>query len=150
MCGDGVLTEGETCEGCAQDCVVRTCTDGGTDATFRVDMLVPGDENPTSATFLVGYNNQRLSLPGTGIVGSVQQRILNRQSGGSYIGNDLDYALRVVVQRNAGITAGRAFTVNFDVCQGATPSPSDLGCNVEGCAGEFGLIKGCRCTVSNP
>jgi hypothetical protein len=149
-CGDGVLTEGETCEGCPQDCTVRTCTDSGSDSIFRIDFAPPANETATSVTFLVGYNNQRLSLPGSGITAAIQQKILNRQSGGSYTGNDLDYALRVVVQRNAGLAAGRAFTVTFDACQGATPSLADLGCNIEGCAGEFGLIQGCRCTVTNP
>jgi hypothetical protein len=146
-----VLTEGESCESCAQDCVVRSCTDSGTDATFGITLVVPGGSTATSVTFLVGYKGNVVSIPDSGIVTSVQQRILMRQSGASYVGNDLDFATRVVMTRNAGVAVDRAaFNLMFDACQGATASPSDLGCNVEGCSGEFGLIDGCRCTVSVP
>lgn len=149
-CGDGILTHAETCESCAPDCQVLSCTDGGTDATFRVDFDAPAGETATSVTFLVSYKSNLLSIPESGIVPMVQQRILMRPSGSSVLGNDLDYAVRAVVTRTAGLAESRVFNVLFDVCQGATPSASDLGCIIEGCSGEFGLIQGCLCTVALP
>jgi hypothetical protein len=67
--------------------------------------------------------------------------------------NDLNYAVRVVVNAQAGITIpnGRLFTVDFDTCQGtAAVAPADFACTIESCGSSFGPIEGCSCTVRTP
>ncbi len=150
-CGNGFLENGETCATCAPDCAIAACTDAGTDTTVRVNFTVPLGEMATSATVLVGYRSAAVSIPGSGLASSVSQRVQMRPSGASFNVNDLDYALRAVVNRNAGLSAGRLFTILFDNCQGVPPpNPADFGCTVEGCAGMFGTIQNCGCAVAAP
>ncbi len=150
-CGNGFLENGETCAMCAQDCVVAACTDAGTDTTVRVNFTVPLGEMATSATVLVGYRSAAVSIPGSGLASSVSQRVQMRPSGASFNVNDLDYALRAVVNRNAGLSAGRLFIILFDNCQGVPPpNLADFGCTLEGCAGMFGTIQNCGCEVTAP
>jgi hypothetical protein len=64
--------------------------------------------------------------------------------------NDLDYAVRAIVNRTTGVTDGTLFTTSFDTCAGARPAMlSDLSCVVEGCSGA-GTISGCGCNVTLP
>jgi len=107
---------------------------------------------PTTVTVLLGYQSDLLSIPGTGNALSVRQRITypppppNVQSP-----NDLDYALRLVVGRTAGLADGLLATVKFDQCQGAPAATAgDFGCAVEASAGSGGPITGCTCTVTGP
>jgi hypothetical protein len=112
-------------------------------------VVISAPSVPTSVTTLVGYKSNVVQLPGSGIVGSVQARIMMRQSGASYLGNDLDYALRTVVQKAAGLALGTLNSIIFDRCSGAPlPTAADFGCTVEGCADEFGLLGGCTCTIT--
>lgn len=149
ICGNGFLEPGETCAGCPPDCQVLPCTDSGLDATFQVNLDAP--ETVTSVTTLVGYKSNVVMIPGSGIVASVQGRIQMRQSGATYIGNDLDYALRTVVNKSSGLALGKLNTILFDRCTGApVPTAADFGCTIEGCSGEFGLIDGCTCQIVTP
>jgi hypothetical protein len=128
---------------------VLPCTDSGVDATMKVKLTAP--ETVTSVTVLVGYKSNFVSLPGSGIVASVQGRIQMRQSGAGSTGNDLDYALRIVINKASGLAQDPTAlnSIIFDRCTGApVPVPADFGCTVEGCSGEFGLIDGCVCTIT--
>jgi hypothetical protein len=151
FCGNGFLEPGETCSNCPTDCQVLPCTDSGTDAMFEIHLSLPFGEEATSVTTLVGYRSDVVSIPGTGLVGSVQQRITMRPPGTSTFGNDLDYALRVVQTNNGGLD-GKIYALTFDRCtQSPTPpAEADFGCTVEGCSGAFGLINGCTCAVLSP
>jgi len=65
--------------------------------------------------------------------------------------NDLDYAIRLVVGRTAGLANGLLATVRFDRCSGAPAvTAADFGCTMEACAGTGGDISGCICTVVAP
>lgn len=149
-CGNNVLEPGETCDSCPQDCQVLACTAGTQQATYDVNFEAPFGEQPTSVTVLIGQRSDVLSIPGSGIGVNVAQRIGNRQPGSTALGNDLDYAVRVVFSRNAGVDNGRLFTLRFDVCQGQTPSDDAVACSIEGCSGAFGLIDGCTCSAMLP
>ena len=77
----------------------------------------------------------------------------NRPPSTSQLVNDLNYALRVVINATAGaaIPNGRLYTVDFDGCQGAAATtPSDFGCTIESCGSSTGPISGCTCTVVLP
>jgi hypothetical protein len=119
--------------------------------TFRVDFAVPPGPVPSSVTVLVGYRGDLVSLPGSGAVSSVRTRVKNLPSNSFPAVNDLDYALRVVVSRGAGVSPGRLFTVDFDSCQSAVvPTEADFGCAIEGCGSSSGPVDGCSCSTSAP
>jgi hypothetical protein len=151
VCGNGFLEDGETCEGCAQDCMVLACTATTPLQQLRVDLGAPAGRTVTAATVLVGYKSNIVSLPGTGSASTVRQRVKNTPSNSIVQVNDLDYALRIVVGRGIGIPAGRLATIDFDSCQGAAAAtPADFGCTVEGCGDGSGPIPGCTCTITTP
>lgn len=119
-------------------------------ATYDVNFEAPFGDTPTSVTVLVANRSDVLMIPGSGIGAAVVQRIGSRPSGSSLIANDLDYGVRVVLNRTAGLSDGRIFTIRFDVCQEQTATDADVACTVEGCSGSFGLIEGCTCSVMLP
>jgi hypothetical protein len=152
MCGNGFLEPGETCGTCPADCVVSPCTPSATMPSFAVKFTGAPGVTATTVTVLLGYQSDLVSIPGTGNATSVRQRITyppplpNVQSP-----SDLDYALRLVVGRTAGLQNGLLATVKFDQCVGApAAAPTDFGCTVEACAGSGGPIADCACTVTTP
>ncbi|MCK6555801.1 hypothetical protein L6Q96_14690 [Candidatus Binatia bacterium] len=146
-CGNGFIEPGETCETCAQDCVVGACTPGTPQRSFRIDLGYPGGSpKPGSVTVLLGYRSTLVSLPNppTPRFTSFPSNTLRGVTG-------LGYAARVVASRGLGFDAARLFVVNFDSCSGsAAPSIADFGCTVEGCGSATGSIDGCTCTVRVP
>ena len=120
--------------------------------SFAVDFAFPVGSKPTSATILLGYRSDLVSVPGTGIVSTVRQRVVAPSPPPFlFTPNDRDYALRVVISRTGGLDSALLFTVRFDRCTGAAaPTAADFGCFVEGCAGSNGSVNGCTCAVSNP
>lgn len=102
-----------------------------------------------TAARTAGYRSNRVSLPGSGSAAGA--RIKNRPSGTSQLVNDLNYAVRVLIQGLGGATVpnGRLFTIDFDSCQGAmSVTPADFGCQIESCGSSFGPVDGCTCTVT--
>lgn len=151
-CGNGLLEPGETCESCADDCIVSPCTPTVSMPSFAVHFSGVVGTVPTTVTVLLGYQSDLVSIPGMSNEMTVRQRITYPppvpfpQSP-----NDLNYGLRMVVGRTAGIPNGLLATVKFDACQGAsTAVPGDFACTVEGCAGAGGPINGCDCSVTLP
>ncbi len=133
--------------------MVQACVAKTPPVTFRVNLSYPdGGVVPSSSTVVVGYRSDLVSLPGSGQgQASVNARIKNLPSNSSRTTNDLDYALRVVVSRGAGVPAGRLFTIDFDTCQGTSaPAFTQFGCTVEGCGGSTGTVPGCACEVATP
>lgn len=151
-CGNGFLEPGETCANCAADCVVSACTPSASMASFAVHFTGVTGTIPTTVTALIGYQSDLVSLPGSSNDLSVRQRITYPAPPPfPQAPNDLNYALRLVVGRTAGIASGLFATLKFDQCQGgAVPAPTDFACTVEACAGAGGAIEGCTCTVVLP
>ena len=150
VCGNGILEAGETCTSCPADCTVLACTATPPIQTFRINFQAPEGSAPSAVSALVGYRSDRVSLPGSG--GSPSSRVKNRPTGTSQLVNDLNYAVRVLIQGQSGVTIpdGRLFTIDFDSCQGAmSVTPADFGCQVESCGSSFGPIAGCSCVVVN-
>jgi hypothetical protein len=120
--------------------------------TFQVQFHGALGTIPTTATTLLGYRSNRVSIPGTGNATSVRQRLTYPAplpNTASF--NDLDYAIRVIVGRTAGLTNGLLYSVKFDTCQGAPAvTAANFGCTMEACAGAGGPIAGCTCTVTGP
>ena len=144
-CGDGILEPGETCTSCPADCQVLACTPGVPLQEFAVQLQVPAGSNASAVSVLIGYRSNLVGLPSP-----AGPRVKNRPSGTSQLVNNLGYALRVLINAQAGSTIpdGPLFTVDFDSCQGSEPAtPADFGCTVESCGSSFGPIDGCTCSV---
>ncbi len=150
-CGNRVIEPGETCGGCAADCVVGPCSSpGAPTSAFRVDLVPPTGFQPTTATVLLGYNSTKMSIPGTGTATSVRQRVVAAAPiPQAFTPNDLEYAVQVLISRNTPL--GQLFTATFDHCGGvAAPTLADLACTVLSCAEGGGSVAGCTCVVSTP
>jgi hypothetical protein len=150
VCGNGFLEPGETCQGCAADCAVGSCTATATMLTFQVLFEGAVGTSPTTTTTLLGYRSNRVSLPGSASAVSVRQRVTFPPPIPNTVAiNDFDYAVRVVVGRTAGLVSDSLlYSVKFDTCQGAPAvTAADFGCTVEACAGTGGPIEGCTCSV---
>jgi hypothetical protein len=157
---------------CPANCMIEPCNPADTMRLIEITFSAPSDA--TSATFFVNYPDGTVSIPGSGIGGAISRRILpgrcettemefcgvagdcpgnarcNRPAL-TVIPNDLDHALRIVLQGTTPVPQGPAFAILFDDCTGATPpTADDFRCTVQGCADEFGLIEGCTCGVSVP
>jgi hypothetical protein len=146
VCDNGFLEAGETCESCAADCTIKACTATTPLQTFKIDFQAPIGSLPSVVSALVGYRSDHVSLPNTG-TGS---RVKMRPTGTSQLVNDLNYALRVLINAQAGgsVPSGKLFTVDFDYCQGQPAvTPADFGCQVESCGSSAGPIEGCRVVV---
>ena len=151
-CGNGLLEAGESCGSCPADCVVDQCTATATKLTVRVNFSGAAGTSPITATSLLAYRSGIVSIPGTGNALTVRQRVtFPAPIPNSIAINDLDYALRVVIGRTAGLGNGLLYSVAVDVCDGApAASAADFACSMEACAGAGGPIAGCTCTVSEP
>lgn len=105
-----------------------------------------------TATTLFAYRSDRVSIPGSAGAPSVRQRVTFPAPLPNAISiNDLDYAVRVVIGRTAGVANGLLYSVKLDTCAGApAPTAEDFACTMEACAGAGGPIEGCTCTVGEP
>lgn len=150
VCGNGLLEPGETCTSCATDCVVQSCTATTPTVAFAFDLNPPLGQNPTSATVLVGYRSNLLSIPGLASASTVLARVVAPAPlPNPFIRNDANYAISVVYGRPTPIET--LFTITFDRCTGAAaPSLSDVSCAVLGCSSGGGPINGCTCSARVP
>lgn len=150
-CGDRVLQPGQTCAECPADCVVGPCTaPGAPTQAFVIELENEFGFDPTTATVVLAYNSTKLSIPGTGAVPSVRQRVVAPAPlPQAFTPNDMDYAVRVLISRNTPLAT--LFTATFDRCGGApAPTLADVACTVEGCAQQGGAVPGCSCFARLP
>lgn len=152
VCGNSLLEPGESCESCADDCTVESCTATATMLTFQVIFNGPPGTFPITTTTLLAYRSDHVSIPGSANVLSVRQRVTLPAPLPNVLSiNDLDYAARVVVGRSAGLSNGLLYSVKVDACQGAPAiTAADFACTMEACAGSGGPIADCTCTVVAP
>ena len=149
QCGNGLLEGGETCVACAADCAVETCTPTTPTRAVALALTAPPGQAVNGATLLLTYRSRLVSLPGSGADSSVRSRVTDTPANAIVAVNDRDYALRIVLARSTGIPAEKIAVVEFDSCQGAAiPTAADFACVVEGCAGTFGNVEDCGCTVT--
>ena len=150
-CGDRVLQPGQTCAECPADCVVGPCNaPGAPTQAFVVELENEFGFDPTTATVILAYNSTKLSIPGTGAVPSVRQRVVAPAPlPQAFTPNDQDYQVRVLISRNTPLAT--LFTATFDRCGGApAPTLADVACTVEGCAQQGGAVPGCSCFARLP
>jgi len=153
-CGNGTIDEGETCDDgnanendfCPNTCFINECTP--TDERLPITVNVASNSTVSSITIVLRYPDGDVGIPGSRNEASVNQRVTGAPAGATFVRNDLDHALRVVVARAPEIPLGNLFRVEFDVCAGAEPVAVDAFiCNVIGATDPFSLPVSATCAV---
>jgi hypothetical protein len=148
VCGNGLLEAGETCASCPADCTVHPCGATTKGPTVVVSLSRAPDAKVLGLTVVLGYRNDRVSLPGSGTDNQARTRIKDTPRDAVVASVDRDYALRVVIARGDEIPTGPLFTVEFDACSATDKvSGADFACAVEGCANVFGPVQDCTCSA---
>lgn len=142
-CGDGLLSDDETCATCAADCAALPCSPGGESVIVTVDLTLPAAVPLSPIRLSLAYRTNTVGLPASGL----QSRFQATQSGLIVRPTDLQYAVDVQLARGGGVASGSAFTVTFDRCAGALPpTGSDFACLITNC----GTASGCTCSADVP
>jgi cysteine-rich repeat protein len=153
-CGNGQIDLGEDCDdgnvvngdNCPADCKLNTaCAVTGT-ATVTFNVTAPADVSPLGALkAYLAYDNTKINLPGSGAAAAAAVTA----NAFSISANDLDSALIVVLADPSDIGAP-PFTVQFNICSGATVTASDFNCLVEqaGAAAGAQTAYGVTCSVT--
>ena len=142
VCGDGIvnLAGGETCDdgntldgdSCPSNCRIASCgLPGDQSVTASVQFSTAPTTLLSGMTVLVEYPEGAVGILGSNDDAAVQSRVAS--STFSLTPNDLNYALRAVLidPTFAGVSAGTALTIQFDVCQGAQlPAADAFACTV--------------------
>ena len=140
-CGNGIQGINESCDdgntsdndACPSDCVIDPCTPNtGSSQLSTVNFAVGGGASVAGISVLVDYPEGKVSIPGSG--SAAASHITGLPSGTSGVSNDLDHALREVVQKTvpgSSITPGQLFRVNYETCAGAGAAvAADFKCTV--------------------
>lgn len=99
----------------------------------------------------IDYPSNRVAIPGRKNEEKVKNRIGGTWTYDITAVNDVDTAVHVVVARDTPFRAGDLFSIEFNLCQGATaPGADDFTCTVEGCVNSSGSLEGCTCVVRAP
>jgi hypothetical protein len=111
------------------------------DGVVGIDSLTAGVSNSINgcappealgaSRFFLRYPDSKVRVPGSGTDESVLDRITTPVVG-ALTPNDIDYALRILVQPDFGfmIDPDELFTVSFDVCGASELRPEDFRCTV--------------------
>ena len=152
-CGNGQIDPGEDCDDgnvvngdtCPANCVLdTTCSVTGT-VTVTVNVTAPSTPLGALTTYLA-YNDTKVNLPGSGSAATAA--ITAGAFGVS--ANDLDSGVRVVLVDPSDIGTP-PYTIQFNVCSGASVTAADFSCMVEDAAdaatatNEYGVT--CSVTV---
>jgi cysteine-rich repeat protein len=136
-CGNGAIDPGEDCDDgnvlngdtCPSNCKLPTaCTVTGT-VTVTFNVTSPVTLGGLSA--YLSYDNTKVNIPGSGAgaAGSVTASAFSQSV------NDLDSAIIVVLADPSGDIGSPPFSVQFNVCSGASVSASDFDCLVQNASG---------------
>lgn len=140
QCGDGLLSQDESCDSCSADCTPHPCEAVSGDAKVDVNLHLPSADQVNSITVMLAYRTSIIGLPSTMLQArfTPAQMVVVRPT-------DQGYAVDTRVARTqGGVPTGLIFTVSFDRCAGAAaPTGSDFACTVTQC----GALSGCTCTV---
>jgi hypothetical protein len=140
-CGDGLLSPGETCDSCPDDCTPQSCGSGGGEANVTVSLAVPSAA--TQITFALNYRTDTVSLPSppTGRVSSLSTPALLLRA--TNVGG---YGVNVASPPTANQSSGPFARIRFDRCAGARPPEmDDFACTVTVCRSGSVDLTGCTC-----
>jgi hypothetical protein len=136
---------------CPEDAEVLACDPTTDQISFEVVFFGAVGTQPNSTTMLVGYRSDLVEL------GDRDRDAAVDIGPDSFVftTRDLDYAIRLVWTGTSSPLTDPAgvplVELNFNLCDGADePMLEDLACQVEGCSGVGGPIRGCACEVRLP
>lgn len=143
-CGDGLLSAGETCTSCPDDCMPQPCGAGGGQSEVTVAVDVPSAATQLSVTLAYRTNNLSLPAPPTGRVTSLSTPPLLLRAT-----NSGGYRLDVASPPTANQSSGPFARVRFDRCAGSpAPEMDDFACTVTVCRAGAIALDGCTCTAA--
>jgi len=163
VCGNGIQGINESCDDgntndndpCPADCVIDSCeANAGSSQLVTINFSVGAGASVAGISVLLDYPEGKVSIPGSGP--GVTSRITGLPSGTSGAPNDLDHALREVVQKStpfSSITPGQLFRINFETCGGAPAVVAgDFGCTVIAASDPNGaaVTPNVTCSVTVP
>lgn len=157
-CGNAKLDSGETCDdgnardgdACPSNCNISSCTDTG-NATAQVTFTVPAGASVAGLTVFIDYPEAKVQVKGQGNTAQVQAQFSNTPANTTFLPNELDYAVRVVLTENdnAAIGAGSLFDLALDKCNSAAlPATSEFNCRVESATDGSAAVFGATCAVA--
>lgn len=138
-CGDGLLSNDETCTSCPADCTPQPCTPGSDTVPVQVSVSLPDVQSLSPIRLSLAYRTNIVALPSSGGFQGAPGIIVRATNKG--------YFADVLLAKTGGLSSGLAFTATFDRCTGAAPPTSaDFACQVTNCAG----ASGCTCSAAVP
>ena len=162
ICGNGKIDTGETCDdgnlvdgdGCPQTCVIGACAAPTGTTPVTVTVTPPTGATLSAFTVWLEYpdtGSPNVRIPGQGNSAQVQGRITPADSNTSFTANDLDYALRLIVQsQDQTAITPTTFQVSLERC-GSAPPATAYKCRVEAATGPaptLAPVNGASCTVN--
>jgi hypothetical protein len=133
----------------AEKAAAPSCPAGEEPQRLAVFVTPPEGSSITTAVFDIDYDEKRVALPGVRFEDSVRNRFHGFPEGSVNAINDKDDSVRVVVTGTKSLSRKLAlFTVEFDVCQGATePAIADYSCTIASCVATTVPVDGCTCRI---
>jgi hypothetical protein len=127
----------------------QDCTTAHERQTISVFVAPPRGSSISTAVVDLTYDANRVALPGARNEKSVRGRLRGFPMEATSAVNDKTGAVRVAVTGTRSLPRTvPLFTVEFDVCAGATPPASgDYACEVANCVAMTVPIEGCTCRV---
>ncbi|MDX2168470.1 MAG: hypothetical protein SF182_15455 [Deltaproteobacteria bacterium] len=143
-CGDGLLSPGESCTSCPDDCAPQPCGAGGGQSEIAVSVGVPSAATQLSFSLAYRTNTVTLPSPPTGRVTSLSTPALLLRAT-----NTGGYRLDVASPPTANQSSGPFARVRFDRCAGQpAPEMDDFACTVTVCRAGGTDLTGCTCTAA--
>ena len=153
FCGNGQIDIGEDCDdgnvldgdNCPSNCRLNTACSVTGSKTVTVNLTAPASVLPLGALkAYLAYDNTKVNIPGSGAaaISSVTANAFGESA------NDLDSAIIVVLDDPTDIGTP-PFSVQFNVCSGASVSASDFNCLVEQAGTAAGVnASGVSCSIT--
>lgn len=162
LCGNGKLETGENCDdgnnadgdGCPANCVIGSCAVPTGTTTVTLTLTPPAGQDVSALAVYLDYpdaGSPNVRIPGSGNSAQVQARITPDDGNTNFTANDVDFAIRILLQSNdLSPINPTTIQVQFDRCGAAPPLPQ-YKCRVESATGPTpGLVpvNGVACTLS--
>jgi hypothetical protein len=136
---------------CLEDGIPAACTASSETITVSYELVQPLGFAVDTFQGLISYRTDLVSFPTSGILppSIINERFIIPDPPPSALsGTGLIVATRAVIGRSEPFADGIAFSIVFDICEGApTPTINDFDCFVESCAGSGTPNQNCGCFI---
>ncbi len=139
---------------CAEDGEPLPCTPGGDMISVGFELIQPQSLAIDTIQAILSYRTDVAIVDGEGTLGGAALRdtvVVPGAQPSVLQALEFNVATRVVLGRTEPIAPGLTFSINMEICDGASPTEADFDCYVESCAG--GGVppnEDCLCNVILP